>query len=75
MQRNPTIECDESAVVPNRQSEQIRVGNLPRTVDPCCIELCGVEETYLINPKLVDALCASLTQAPDNRLNRLRIRI
>lgn len=75
MQRNPAIECHESTVVPHGKAEEVRVRNLPRTVNSCCVEMCGIQEAQFIGPELVDMLCASLTQASHERLNRLRIRI
>ena len=75
LKRNPVIECYESSAVPNGEAEQVRVGNLPRTVDPRRIEYARIEETRGIRPEFVDALCASVGQPPHERLNGLRVGI
>ena len=75
LERNPAIECHESSAVPNGEAEQVHVRNLPRTVDPRCIEYGRIKQTRRIRPELVDALPARLVQPPDERLNGLRIGI
>jgi hypothetical protein len=75
LKRNPAIERYEPSRIPNGEAEQIHVGNLPRTVDPRCIEYCRIKETRRIRPEFVDALCARFGQPPHERLNGLRVGI
>ena len=75
LKRNPAIECYESSAMPNGEAEQVHIRNLPRTVDPRCIENSRIKETRCIRPELVDPLSARLRQPPDERLNGLRVGI
>jgi hypothetical protein len=75
LKRNPAIECYESSAIANGEAEQIHVSDLPRTMNPRCIEYCRIKETRRIRPVCVDALSARFGQPPHERLNGLRVGI
>jgi hypothetical protein len=51
---NAGIESDEPSCVMNRKSEQIDVGQLPRSVDSCRIDDLRIQQADFIRPEFMD---------------------
>lgn len=58
--RNAGIECNEPSSVVNRESKQVDVGQLPRSMDSRRIHDTRIQQTDFIRPEFMNILVAGL---------------
>ena len=66
LQRYLDIERDELPAVTNREREQIEIRKLTRPIDPRRIRGSRIEQTHVVRPELVNAVCARFPKSFDD---------
>jgi hypothetical protein len=74
-ERYAGIESNQPALMPDRESKQINVRQLPRPMNPGRVHDIRIQQTDFIRPEFVDVLAAGLSQMRDDSLRRQRIGI
>ena len=57
------IERDETSAAPNREREEVDIGQLARAMDPGAVEASLVEKAQVVRPELVVAAGTRLREA------------
>src|ERR1700679_2149576 len=68
-ERNAGIESNEPSFVLNRESKQINVGQLPRSMNSGRIHDFRIQQTDFIRPELMDVLVASIGEMLNDSLD------
>jgi hypothetical protein len=74
-ERYAGIESNQPALMPDRESKQINVRQLPRPMNPGRVHDVRIQQTDFIRPEFMHVLAAALSQMRDNSLHRQRIGI
>ena len=69
-ERNAGIKSNDPPPVPNRESKQVYVGQLPGSMNSGRVHNIRIQQTDRILPEFVDSLVAGLGQMLDHSLNR-----
>ena len=68
-ERNAGIKSNEPSFMLNRESKQVYVGQLPRSVNSARVHDIRVQQTDFIRPEFMDILVAGLGQMLNDSLN------
>ena len=68
-ERNTGIKSNEPSFMLNRESKQIHVGQLPRSMNSGRIHNFRIQQTDFIRPEFVDILAAGFGQMLNDSLN------
>ena len=68
-ERNTGIKSNEPSFMLNRESKQVCVGQLPRSMNSRRVHNIRIQQTDFIRPEFMDILVAGLGQMLDDSLN------
>ncbi len=69
-ERNAGIKSNEPPPVPNRESKQVYVGQLPGSMNSARVHNIRIQQADCIEPEFMDILVACLGQMLNHGLNR-----